>query len=339
MMKAYSLEAVNDLVYKDVPVPVLKPGWALIKVKASGICSSDIARIFKNGTYHFPTIPGHEFSGIVEKVESENEKEWLGKKVSVFPLIPCNECNECNNKNYEMCENYDYLGSRRNGGFAEYVAVPVWNLLELPADADLTEFAMLEPLSVALHAIKCANIKKGDSVSIVGTGMIGICAAIWAKKYGAGYVQVLGRNENKRNLVYKYQDIKYVNIKSEKALPTNIVLEAVGSDECVNQAIDLATPGGRIIALGNPASDILLPQKIYWRILRKQLLFQGVWNSKYEHNSICDWSDARDALCKKEIDIKSLVTHKYNQNELMTGLKMMQAHKESYCKVMTLWNE
>ena len=72
MMKAYSLEAVNDLVYKDVPVPVLKPGWALIKVKASGICSSDIARIFKNGSYHFPTIPGHEFSGIVEKVESEN---------------------------------------------------------------------------------------------------------------------------------------------------------------------------------------------------------------------------------------------------------------------------
>ena len=109
-MKAYVLEAVNSLTYKDVEIPSLEEGWVLVKVKASGICSSDIPRIYKKGTYHFPTIPGHEFSGIVEKAGSIIEEKWIGKKVAVFPLIPCRACHACMEGNYEMCENYNYIG-------------------------------------------------------------------------------------------------------------------------------------------------------------------------------------------------------------------------------------
>ena len=106
-MKAYVLEDINKLVYKDVDIPKCSRGWALVKVKASGICSSDIPRIYKKGTYHFPTIPGHEFSGIVESVGDEKDKKYIGKKVGVFPLIPCRKCIQCLNKHYEMCSNYD----------------------------------------------------------------------------------------------------------------------------------------------------------------------------------------------------------------------------------------
>ena len=164
-MKAYVLNKIGDLSYQDVPKPELKKDWALIKVKAAGICSSDIPRIYERGTYHFPTIPGHEFAGDVVKVNGEKYTDIVGKRVSVFPLIPCGKCSQCKKKMYEMCENYDYIGSRRNGGFAEYVEVPVWNLIELGENISYESAALMEPLSVALHAIRKANISKNNSIA------------------------------------------------------------------------------------------------------------------------------------------------------------------------------
>ena len=96
-----------------------------------------------------------------------------------------------------MCEHYDYLGSRRDGGFAEYVAVPDWNLMELPENVSFREAAMLEPLSVALHAVKRSGVKPGDTAAVIGTGMIGFAAAAWAKALGAETVFVIGRGESK----------------------------------------------------------------------------------------------------------------------------------------------
>ena len=91
-MKAWSLQAVGRLVYGDVPVPDPAPGWTLVRVGAVGICSSDVGRVFTKGTYHFPTIPGHEFAGTVERVSDGTNAGWLGRRVAVFPLIPCGKC-------------------------------------------------------------------------------------------------------------------------------------------------------------------------------------------------------------------------------------------------------
>ena len=145
-MKAYNLHAINDLRYEEVKMPECPSGWAIIQVKAAGICSSDIPRIFTKGTYHFPTIPGHEFSGIVHSVADAENEYLVGKTVGIFPLIPCRQCVSCAKKHYEMCSNYDYIGSRRNGAFAEYVAAPVWNLVELPNNIPFEVAAMMEPL-------------------------------------------------------------------------------------------------------------------------------------------------------------------------------------------------
>ena len=168
-MRAYELHGVNDLRREDIEKPEIPSGWVLVQVKASGICSSDIPRIFTNGTYHFPTIPGHEFSGVVAAYGEGVPEERVGKRVGIFPLIPCRTCPQCRQKKYEMCEHYDYLGSRRDGGFAEYVAVPDWNLMELPENVSFREAAMLEPLSVALHAVKRSGVKPGDTAAVIGT--------------------------------------------------------------------------------------------------------------------------------------------------------------------------
>lgn len=338
-MKAYVLHAVNKLQYDDINKPDCPDGWAIVKVKAAGICSSDIARVFTKGTYHFPTIPGHEFAGIVDSVSSEEDKELVGKHVGIFPLIPCRECPQCKDKHYEMCAHYDYVGSRRDGGFAEYVAVPVWNLIPLSDAIPFTSAAMLEPLSVALHAAKIADIQKGQSVGVIGTGMIGICAAQWAKSLGADIVDVIGRNEAKRNLVEKAGLNYIIMTEQKKNCQFDVVIEAVGNPKSIDLAIQSVSPGGTLVLMGNPSGDISLSQNTYWRILRKQLLLKGTWNSSYDGKNPSDWTEVVEALEKKEIKVEHLISHCFDQDNLKEGLDLMFLHKEPYCKVMTVWNK
>lgn len=338
-MKAYVLHGVNDLRYNDIEMSACQSGWAIVKVKASGICSSDISRVFTKGTYHFPTIPGHEFAGIVECVGSDEDVQLIGKHVGIFPLIPCRECPQCAEKHYEMCANYDYIGSRRDGGFAEYVAVPIWNLILLDDSIPFTSAAMLEPLSVALHAMKLSGIKQGDSVAIVGTGMIGITAAQWAKKLGASSVIIIGRNESKRSIVEKCDlEYKVISSDSDTIGQYDVVLEAVGTPQAVDLSIHAATPGGSVVFMGNPSGDIEFAQNTYWRILRKQLKIVGTWNSSYDGVNQSDWTEAVEALAKKEVNVEPLISHCFRQEELMAGLNLMRDNKEPYCKVMTIWN-
>lgn len=338
-MKAYVLHGVNDLRYDDINIPECSEGWAIVKVKAAGICSSDIARVFTKGTYHFPTIPGHEFSGIVESVGDEKDAAWVGKHVGIFPLIPCRECPQCMKKHYEMCAHYDYVGSRRNGGFAEYVAVPVWNLLLLDDCIPFTSAAMLEPLSVALHAMKLSGLKEGDTVGIIGTGMIGIGAAQWSKKLGACSVTVVGRNETKRALVENC-GLEYIVCHDKNEIGQyDVVLEAVGTPSAIELAVYATTPGGTVVFMGNPSGDIIFKQDTYWRILRKQLKVIGTWNSAYDGVNSSDWTDAVEALANNEVNVEPLISHCISQSDLMKGLVLMRDHLEPFCKIMSIWND
>lgn len=337
-MKAYSLDGVNNFNYIDKKYPECPAGWAVVKVKAAGICSSDISRIFTKGTYHFPTVPGHEFSGIVDKVGRESDKKIIGKRVGVFPLIPCKKCTQCAMGHYEMCTNYDYVGSRRDGGFAEYVAVPVWNLVEFSDKVPFEEIALMEPLSVALHAMKQANIQTGDKVGIIGTGMIGFAAAQWAKKLGAKEVTIIGRSLGKKKIADTIQGIQYTIIdKVDKEY--DVVLEAVGSNSAIEKAISIVKAAGVLVLMGNPEGNINLSQDSYWRILRKQMHLIGAWNSAYKNNAPCDWSEAKEALDNRSIQARSLISHTFTQDNLKEGLELMKNHSKTYCKIMTIWND
>ncbi len=337
-MKAYPLRAVGLLNYEDVPYPELNPGWCIVKVKAAGICSSDIPRIFKKGTYHFPTICGHEFSGVVSEVCDEEYKGYIGKRVGVFPLIPCRNCDQCLQGKYEMCSNYDYIGSRRDGAFAEYVSVPIWNLIELDNNISFEDAAMMEPLAVSLHAMKQFNIMSTDNIAIVGTGMIAFAAAQWGIALGARSVTVLGRSNSKKKLADNIPIIHFELI-NECNQQFDCVLEAVGSNEAINKSILLAKAGGRIVLMGNPEGDFNCSQDVYWKILRKQLVVMGTWNSSYENNKCCDWSEVKDALSKNLINVNTLISHRFDQMHVIEALELMNSHKEPYCKVMTIWNK
>ena len=338
-MKAYNLYKVNDLRYEEVAKPVCPSGWAIVKVKAAGICSSDVPRIFTKGTYHFPTIPGHEFAGVVHSVADSENAPLIGKSVGVFPLIPCYHCESCQERHYEMCSNYDYIGSRRDGAFAEFVAAPVWNLVELPNHIPFEEAAMMEPFAVALHAVKVGHISKGMQVGIIGTGMIGIAAGQWAKMFGADNVTVIGRSEDKRDMV-EHCGLTYIVCNDpSKVIEYDFVLEAVGTPNAIELAISATRRGGSLVLMGNPSGDISISQAVYWKILRKQLQIAGTWNSSYDGINPSEWTEVVNALANKEIIADSLITHRFPQEKVMQGLELMREHKEPYCKVMTIWNE
>lgn len=333
-MKAYVLHGINDLRYEDWPMPELKPGWALVRVSAAGICSSDIPRIFTKGTYHFPTIPGHEFCGRVETAADIADSGWVGKRVGVYPLIPCKKCHSCQGGRYETCENYDYLGSRRDGGFAEFVAVPVWNLIELPEAISDIQGALLEPTAVALHAVKRAELFPGASICVVGTGAIGLLAGQWAKVLGAGRVVVKGRNEKKREIT------RQCGLEFMSGIPAgekfDRVVEAVGSEDALTESITVAAPGGRIVLMGNPDGPRKLSQDIYWRVLRKQLTLTGTWNSSYggEKN---DWTETVHAMAEQSFRSETVVSQVLKGTELITGLEAIRDKAKPYCKMVIRW--
>lgn len=153
-MKAWILHENGRLCFETTEKPVQGEGEVLIRVKAVGVCGSDIPRIYRGGAYFYPLIPGHEFAGVVAETGADVDEGLRGRRVGVFPLIPCGVCGPCRKKQYEMCRNYSYTGSRRNGAFAEYVAVPAKNLIALPEEVSFEEAAMLEPMAVAVHAMR-----------------------------------------------------------------------------------------------------------------------------------------------------------------------------------------
>ncbi|MCL4441265.1 MAG: alcohol dehydrogenase catalytic domain-containing protein [Firmicutes bacterium] len=198
-MKAVKLYEAGDLRVEEVDIPELEPGCVLVKVKAVGVCGSDIPRVNFYGAYHPNLTIGHEFSGEIVKVNQVGNWQ-VGDRVVVPPLIPCNHCQWCRTGHYSLCEDYSYFGSRRDGAMAEYVTVPEKNLLPLPDNVPFEAGAMVDPAANAIHGIWKGEINPGDTVAIYGCGPIGLFAIQFAKILGAGMVIAIDVKEQKLNI-------------------------------------------------------------------------------------------------------------------------------------------
>ena len=345
-MKAYVLEGINRLEYKEAALPVLKSGEVLVEVKAAGICGSDMPRIFETGTYHFPTIPGHEFAGKVAAVCDGSQSQWLGKRVGIFPLIPCGECFTCKEGQYEMCRNYNYLGSRCDGGFAEYVAVPEWNLIELPENISYEEAAMLEPASVALHAVRRLDLQKVNTIALLGLGTIGILITEWLHILGVEHVYASGHKAGHGMLMkkcasgsYEYcdsseKDVKEWLMETTEGQGADVIIDCLSSSESMNICLRCVKPGGQILIVGNPKSDIQMEKDAYWKLLRHQIRLTGTWNSKFNHVPDDDWNTVLSECEKGSLKLEELITHKLPFEKLGEGLSIMREGTEYRNKVM-----
>ena len=345
-MKAWVLHGVNDLRFEDMDSPTPGEGEALIRVMACGICGSDIPRIYDTGAHRHPLIPGHEFAGIVEAVGRNTDSALIGSRVGVFPLIPCGTCPQCSQKKYEMCENYNYTGSRCDGAFAEYVCVPGSNLIQLPDNVSSEQAAMLEPMAVAVHAMRATQITPNSSIAICGLGTIGLLLYTFLKEAGHNNIYLIGNKDfqKKQALALGSDESHYCDTRKEDALSwlrkstggsgADVFFECVGRNDTITLSLNAVAKGGNVTLIGNPHSDIALQRNDYWQMLRKQLTLKGTWNSSFTQSADDDWHYVIDRLSSGSVTPEKLITHSLPLSELEHGLHIMRDKSEDYCKIM-----
>jgi L-iditol 2-dehydrogenase len=324
-VKCANLHGINDLRYEEIQKPACGEDEVLVQVVNCGICGSDIPRVYTKGTYSFPLVIGHEFSG---KVVMDPANELTGKKVAVFPLLPCFECESCKVGNYATCENYDYYGSRRDGGMSEYLAVKRWNILPVADNVSYREAAMCEPTSVARHAVSKLNIQPGENLLVSGAGPIGILVGQWAKVFGAENVYYFDVDDRKIDFCKSLGFKQY-----EKDVHIHCVLEGTGFADALSKCLEAIAPGGRMVLMGNPSKEVCLSQNTYWHILRKELTVYGTWNSSYNPKQN-DWVESLKAMAEGKIDVKPLITHVFPLAQCNEAFEMMKNRTEFFNKVM-----
>ena len=340
-MKACVLHAVGDLRYEDVPDPIPGPDEVLLKIRAAGVCGSDVQRVFEKGTYHFPTIPGHEFAGEIVAAHNSADTPLIGKRAAVFPILPCRACAACEAGEFAQCENYDYYGSRRDGGFAEYLAVKTWNLVFIPDNISFEEAAMCEPCAVAIHALSRADTGPGDTVAIYGSGTIGILLAKLAMLRGAKDVVLIDIDPLKIEAARRLGFTRTVN-SLEKDAPgeihrltngrgADIVIEGAGASAALENCVKSAKAFGRVVLMGNPLGDMTLSRDAYSGILRRQLTLCGTWNSNYSA-ARNDWTTAMDAM--PLLGLRDLITHRFPLEAGVKAIEVLRDKNEFVMKSM-----
>lgn len=278
-MKALVLEEYNKLVYKDVPDPDIRPDEVLLRIKACGICGSDVHGLDgSTGRRIPPLIMGHEASGIIEATGPAVKNWRQGDRVTFDSTVyPLDDWFTLEGR-YNLSDNREVLGVspgdyKRNGAFAELLSVPQHILYRIPDSVTFEQAAMVEAAAVALHSVNVSKMKSGDNCVVTGAGMIGIFVIKLLKIAGAGRIiaidndpaKLTGAKQSGADEVF---DPSEGNIGEKIKTLTNsrgadISFEAVGLSETVNTAIAVTRKGGTVVLIGNTSKSIELPlQKI-----------------------------------------------------------------------------
>ena len=340
-VKALVLESNGVLRVSEVPMPAEpETDSVLVRIAAAGICGSDLHRAFEGGAYHTPLIMGHEMAGVVEEAPPSSGLH-AGQRVAVFPLLPCRRCGPCQTGDYAQCEDYDYFGSRRDGGFAEYLRVPAANLFAVPDHLDLLHAAMTEPCAVALHGVRRLRISPGTPAAVYGGGPIGNMVAQWLRVSGCTPVFVVEVDQRKLGLAL---EMGFQTVDGDREDPVEAILDrTAGGAACVVEACGLpltflqalrsAARFGQVVLMGNLRGELRAGERDISRILRQELTILGTWNSRVTPLGTDDWSTALRAL-GREILVAPLISHTPPLEEGPAILEAMHRHEGSFNKVI-----
>ncbi|AEV30137.1 theronine dehydrogenase-like Zn-dependent dehydrogenase [Sphaerochaeta pleomorpha str. Grapes] len=326
-MRAIVIEKPGMISVREVPIPVVNEDEVLIKVMSSGICGTDV-HIF-HGEYlgSYPIIPGHEFSGIVEKVGKQVKRIKVGDHVAVEPNIACDNCENCLENRQNFCANWQGVGVSMPGGMAEYVKAPekaVFSIGKLPFD----EGAFCEPLSCVLHGIEQVPLKLGDRVLVLGAGPIGMLLAQTAKIRGACTITQVDKNESRLEMAKAYAaDVVCNDLESLKGQVFDVVIEASGSKYLLENSVHYARGGGSVLFFGVPKNDLMIllsPFEIFSKSLRIMGTYTSVRNSM----------QAIRLMESHQIDVRPLINPVLPLTSFNQGVQSLVEGKAGVMKVM-----
>lgn len=314
MPRAAKLRAIRDLRVEDRPAPPSpSTGWSTVAVRSVGICGSDLHWYTEGGTGEVtldrPVVPGHEFGGIAL------DGPHAGRRVAVDPAIPCRTCEQCRAGHGNLCPNILFAGhAGLDGGLQEMLVWPSHLLHPLPDELSDDAGALLEPLGVALHAVKVGHLRPGDDVLVVGAGPIGVLTVAVALRAGARRVLVSEPLEHRRDTALRFgaegawaperADEEVARCTSGRGV--DVVVEMAGSDDALSTAAACARPGARIAVGGIPSTPMSAFPAAPSR--RKGLTFAMVRRMHETYPQAID-------LATGGIDLDALVSHRFPLSE------------------------
>lgn len=340
-MKALVLEEYNKLVYRDMPDPQINDDEVLIEVKACGICGSDVHGMDgSSGRRHPPLIMGHEASGVIVDRGSAVRGFERGERVTFDSTIYCGCCYYCRQGLINLCDNRRVLGVsppeyRQHGAFAQFVAVPEHILYRLPDNLSFVQAAMVEPVSIAFHAVALTPISLGDSAVVIGSGMVGIFVIQALRAAGCGQVIAVDLEQSKVELAVELgADIGLRADKVEVAQEVqkltggkgaNIAVEVVGNTAAVNAAIGSLRKGGALTIVGNLAATVDFPLQ---EVVTRQISVAGSCSSCGEYPACLDM------IARGIINVDALVSKVAPLAEGVEWFKKLYNQEEGLMKVI-----
>lgn len=288
-MLAAVLNKPGKIIPQEIKKPSLQTGEVLVQVFYSGICGSDVPRVLEGRVRSFPLVVGHEFSGVVTEVGPHANQSLQGKRVAGIPLIPCHNCKQCAEGNFALCPDYTFIGSRRQGSLAQYIAVPQENVFVLDDTISNLTAAFFEPATVALHALATLDVTPASRVAVIGMGTIGILAAQALSAEVTLPVVGLNRSQQRLDIAKKSGVNNLVLTSQEDWLQKaddftegkgfTQVIDAVGTAATITQAFALAAPKAQISFIGTPKEKVHFSSVEWENINRKELTLKGSWMS------------------------------------------------------------
>jgi len=307
--KPYCLE------YIDYPDPIPGDDDVLVRVRACGICGSDVQGFTgRTGRRIPPLIMGHEAAGVIEDKGKNVRGFKKGDRVCFDSTVYCNKCRPCRDGYYNRCENRQVLGVstpafKRNGAFAEYVSLPFWIVSKIPDDMSFVHAAFLEPVSIGMHAANRSPLSSGDTVTVFGAGPIGLFILQSCKLKGAGRVIVCDINEFRLDVAKRLgadevvnplkADIKEVIFKHTENKGADVTFDAVGYARTFEDAVSVTRTGGHLVAVGNLEKTAQFDLQ---QFIAAELTFTGSYASSGE------FRDCIDLVASRKIIVQPLIS-------------------------------
>ncbi|HIE14136.1 TPA: NAD(P)-dependent alcohol dehydrogenase [Candidatus Bathyarchaeota archaeon] len=327
-MKAAVLYKALDMRIEEVPIPTIGPEDVLIKIRAVGICGSDVHYYLHGKAASFvvkmPLILGHECSGEIVDVGSKVNNLEFGQRVVIEPGFTCGKCQYCLEGRYNLCRAVRFYGTPPyNGVFSEYAVAPGRNVYPLPDNMSFEEGALIEPLAVGMMAAKRGAVSVEDTVAVLGAGTIGQMALRSVLARGVMEVYVTDVLDYRLEYAEKAGASVTINpLKDDvskrvseltKGKGVDVVIEASGAEEAVRQAFRIVKPGGRILLIGITSSiELKVPLA---ETVTKELDILGV----FRYANV--FPVAIKCVSSGKIEVKSLITHKFPFDKIIEGFK------------------
>lgn len=305
-MRALQLVAPSTVAVVDLPIPSPGPGEVRLRVKACGICGSDLHGMDgSSGRRIPPLVMGHEASGVIDAA-GEGVTDWKpGDRVTFDSTVWCGECGYCREGRMNLCDSRQVVGVacaefRRDGAFAEYVTIPQRILHRLPDALSFEEAAFAEPVGVALHAVKRAGDLEGATVLVVGAGLIGLLIVQALKRAGAARVIAVDLDEGRLKLAHELgADEVFRGGETPPLLGVDVAMEVVGAAPTVDFAIRSVRKGGRVVLVGNLSPSVPLPLQV---VVTRELDVLGSCAIAGEY------PEALEAIVSGAIQVKPLIS-------------------------------